>query len=304
MSAPRVRAQGALRPLTDNRWVLLVMRIALGGLLITSGATKFHDQEAFRQALLAYGMLPDSLGNLYAAVLPWAEIFIGCCLVLGVFLLFASALTIPLVLSFTIANIYAMVHPIGAAANCSCLGSLVKLSHPVSLAIDLGMLLAAGLLLAGRRRAGALSLGSALDSSKVVSDSKSRITLKVALLAIIVVGIVASVPAETALSRLGVDKALGGGKPVLLLIYSGDEDFRQENRTLLRIQERYAEVYYVPVTYHEARAEAKQLGLDSLPTLLIIAGKSSSGSYVVAATFEGSLDESAVTRVVDGLVGQ
>ena len=107
-----------MKALTDNRWLLLLVRIVLGGLLITSSLSKFHDQIAFREALLAYGMLPESLGSLYAAVLPWVELLIGCCLVLGVFLLFASALSLPLVLSFTIANVYAMVHPLGPAADC------------------------------------------------------------------------------------------------------------------------------------------------------------------------------------------
>ena len=78
--------------------------------------------------LVGQGMLPESLGILHAAVLRPAEMLIACCLVLEVFLFFASALTLPLVLSFIIAKVYAMVRPLGAAADYSCLGSLGRLS--------------------------------------------------------------------------------------------------------------------------------------------------------------------------------
>ena len=293
-----------MKALTDNRWLLLLIRIILGGLLITSSLSKFHDQNAFRVALLAYGMLPESLGSLYATVLPWVELLIGCCLVLGVFLLFASALSLPLVLSFTIANVYAMVHPVGAAADCSCLGSLVRLSHPASLAIDLGMILAAGLLIAGRRRAGAFSLGSTLDSMRFGIDSRMRVVLKLSLLAILILVVVAVTPVQSVLADEGVDDALKQGRPVLLFLYEQDADLRQEAATLAHIEVSYSQVYVVRLRYSEARSEAKQFGLETLPTLLVITGKSHSGSYVVTASFEGSLDEHEVTKLLDDILSR
>lgn len=304
MSAPRVGWRSLLRPLTDNRWVLLMVRIALGGLLITSGVSKLHDMDAFREALLAYGMLPHSLGTLYAAVLPWVELLIGCCLVLGVFLLFASALTIPLVLSFTIANIYAMVHPIGAAADCSCLGSLVSLSHPASLAIDFAMLVAAGLLVVGRRRGGAISLSSMVDAFSFRMDGRMRFALKISSLAILIVVIAAATPVNSVLAEEGVDDALKHGMSVGLFVYEGDDDLRQESPTLNHVEVAYSQVYVVRLRYGDARSEVRQFGLKTLPTLLFITGKSRSGGYVVAATFEGSLDEAAVRQVIDNLLSQ
>jgi uncharacterized membrane protein YphA (DoxX/SURF4 family) len=305
MAIAPVEHGGRMKALTDNRWLLLLVRIVLGGLLITSSLSKFHDQIAFREALLAYGMLPESLGSLYAAVLPWVELLIGCCLVLGVFLFFASALSLPLVLSFTIANVYAMVHPLGPAADCSCLGSLVRLSHPASLAIDLGMILAAGLLIAGRRRAGAFSLGSILDSIRFGIDSRMRVALKLSSLAILIVAILAVTPVETALTRQDVDGALKLGRPVLLLVHEGDEDLRQARVAVLNdVEVRYGEVYLVTLRYSEARSEAKQFGLKVLPTLFIITSKSKSGSYVVTATFEGSLDKPEVTQLLDDILNE
>jgi uncharacterized membrane protein YphA (DoxX/SURF4 family) len=304
MAIPLVEHGGRMKALTDNRWLLLLIRIVLGGLLITSSLSKFHDEIAFREALLAYGMLPESLGSLYAAVLPWVELLIGCCLVLGVLSLFASALSLPLVLSFTIANVYAMVHPLGAAADCSCLGSLVRLSHPASLAIYLGMILAAGLLIAGRRRAGAFSLGSILDSIKFGIDSRIRIALKLSSLAILIVAILAVTPVQSVLADEGVDDALKQGVPVVLFLYEQDADLRQEAATLAHIEVSYSQVYVVRLRYGEARSEAKQFGLESLPTLFIITSKSKSGSYVVTATFEGSLDEREVTMLLDDILGR
>jgi uncharacterized membrane protein YphA (DoxX/SURF4 family) len=296
--------ESLLRPLTDNRWVLLVVRIALGGLLITSAASKFHDQAAFKEALLAYGMLPDSLGTVYAAVLPWVELLIGCCLVLGVFLLFAFALTIPLVLSFTIANIYAMVHPIGEAADCSCLGSLVRLSHPTSLVIDFGMLLAAALLVAGRRTSAAISLGSVLDGTIRNIGTKRRTILKVSLVALLVLAIVAMVPVDTVFAEQGVDRTLKEGNPVLLYLYEADEDLLQNAAALTDIQANYGQVNVVLLQYREVRSEARQFRLKALPTLLVITGKSRSGSYVVSATFEGLVDKEEVMSLLDALPGR
>jgi uncharacterized membrane protein YphA (DoxX/SURF4 family) len=304
MAIPLVEHGGRMKALTDNRWLLLLIRIVLGGLLITSSLSKFHDQIAFREALLAYGMLPESLGSLYAAVLPWVELFIGCCLVLGVFSLFASALSLPLVLSFTIANVYAMVHPLGPAADCSCLGSLVRLSHPASLAIDLGMILAAGLLIAGRRRAGAFSLSSVLDSIGFGIDGRMRVALKLSLLAILTIAIVAVIPVQSVLADEGVDDALKQGMPVLLFLYEQDADLRQEAATLARIEVSYSQVSVVRLRYSEARSEAKRFGLETLPTLLVLTGKSHSGSYVVTAAFEGSLDEHEVTHLLDDILNE
>jgi len=66
-----------------NRWVSIVVRIALGAIFIYSAWPKIADPPAFAQMLSNYRLLPDALVNPAALVLPWLEMVAGICLVAG-----------------------------------------------------------------------------------------------------------------------------------------------------------------------------------------------------------------------------
>jgi len=92
--------------------------------------------------------------------------------------------------------------------------------------------------------------------------------------------------------------------PVLLFVYEHDADLRQESPTLAHIEVSYSQVYVVRLRYSEAQSEPKQFGFETLPTLLVLTGKSHSGSYVVAVALEGSLDELEVTQLPDDMLSR
>ena len=60
-----------------ERWILLVLRIGLGTVFIYAGALKWSDPWKFAEAVAAYKILPESLVNVVALVLPMLEMGAG-----------------------------------------------------------------------------------------------------------------------------------------------------------------------------------------------------------------------------------
>ena len=75
----------------SGRWPSLLLRLALGGLFIASSLSKLQHPSQFTTSVLSYQMLPEALARPFAAALPFAELYVGCSLVLGIFVLFSSA---------------------------------------------------------------------------------------------------------------------------------------------------------------------------------------------------------------------
>jgi len=150
-----------IEEIVNNRWLIFALRVALGGIFIAASVTKLPHQAEFINIVTSYGILPDSLARFYALIVPWAELLIGCSLVLGLFTRFAAALSIPLIVSFIIASAYSLFQPVGG--GCGCFGQSIPISHSVSLAIDAVMLLMAVPLLLHKHEAEFLSIGPLLS---------------------------------------------------------------------------------------------------------------------------------------------
>ena len=84
-----------LEKIINNRWLVFSSRLVLGGIFITASISKLQLQTKFVNTVISYGILPDSLAQIYGFTLPWVELFMGCSLVLGLFYRFNAALTIP-----------------------------------------------------------------------------------------------------------------------------------------------------------------------------------------------------------------
>ncbi len=136
------------------------MRLALGGTLIVSGLAKLTSGTDFVGVVSSYGMLPQALAELYGSVLPWLELLVGVSLVLGLFTRLAAAAAFCLVVSFTVANVHALVGDTyrSGADLCGCMGTAVPLDHKGALAMDAAMLVAAIPMILFKTRL--LSLGS------------------------------------------------------------------------------------------------------------------------------------------------
>lgn len=283
--------------IVDNRWLIFALRLALGGIFITSSIGKFQYQAEFTDAVLSYDILPTGLAEFYASALPWAELFIGCSLVLGIFSIFASALSIPLIVSFLIANIYSLFHSI--EDPCDCLGNLVVLSHPVALTIDLVMLLVAWLLLFRQDKAGFLGIGFLLGRLDLGLERRARLVFQVAIVALAMV---------VATSFLGDTQGLPDGElydtPELVFLYQGDPaDFESEFAILVDLEREYSgRIVFKAFNYGEDPRVAEEFDVEISPTVLLIIGKSKEGEYLVYQRFEGTIEKETLRGTFDEML--
>ncbi len=72
-----------MRPLIDNDYLTMVSRLLIGGMYIAASFYKIIEPAAFAKSIWQYHMVPGSLINLMALILPWLELVIGLALIFG-----------------------------------------------------------------------------------------------------------------------------------------------------------------------------------------------------------------------------
>lgn len=292
--------------LVGNAWVVLALRLSLGGLFVVSSISKLSAQSVFTTKVLSYGILPDMLARPFAAALPFAELFAGCCLILGVFIRLTSALSTAMALSFMVANTYAIFGHVGAF-YCGCLGDLVNLSHAASLGIDVAMILAACIIWLQPKKAHLIGIGSLLEKIDVPLKRSQRLALEIALVAlsmVVIIGLVGTKPSEV---DVQIRAALKEHRVVLLFIYQGDPaESLQQRAILLEVEVQYSQ--QVSVVRYAAGSDRRVDGrfpVDGPATLFIIGGENSNG-YLVPFRFDGTFDReviaAAIIETIDPLV--
>ena len=98
--------------------IVLLARLLIGGILIYASIEKIVNPEEFARAIDNYRIMPFGLENSIAIILPWLELVIGICLILGVFIDGASFLVIFMMMVFIIAISYAIIS--GYNIECGC----------------------------------------------------------------------------------------------------------------------------------------------------------------------------------------
>ena len=306
--------RAAVGEFLKNRWLIFFLRLALGGILLAASVSKLQQQAEFINVVINYGVLPDSLARAYGLVIPWAELFIGCSLILGIFPRFSAAVTIPLVISFVVASSYALVNPI--SSSCGCFGEVISLSHPVALSLDAIMLaLALELLFYGSRGA-FLSLGHLLDRfspdlkrrQKFILEKLGRlaaIALAMVVVALIIMATRNLSGAESistaefydadveASLRAEIDAALGQGMPALLYFYfEGCSECEAVKPIIDELEQEYeSRIAFMHVDYAEVPQAVRAFGVKSTPTIILITGKNEAGQYIGYCRFEIAIDK-------------
>ena len=211
----------------EGRWstlaigILTVLRVALGALFIISSFAKLQHPDLFVDAVQNYHMLPVALADLFGTVLPWAELFVGWCLVLGIFPTFASAICILMTLTFVVGNVSSFFRDVGEA--CGCLGNLVNMSHTTSLIVDFVMLSVAGLLIYQRRRAGVVGIGNLLRLERLRLPRVAIIALGLIIVTVAMVVTFSLIPQEKAPWKESIDGALENDDvAVVLFLWKGE----------------------------------------------------------------------------------
>ena len=132
------------RPVIGTAYLNLILRLLVGGTLLFSGAMKLPAHSQFVGIVNSYHLLPTPLGTAYALVLPWAEFMFGAYLVLGILIRPGAIASVLMAISFTVANVSAVLR--GEEHCASCFGDVFVLPLSYSLSID-ALIIIAGLYL-------------------------------------------------------------------------------------------------------------------------------------------------------------
>ena len=98
--------------------VLLALRLGLAAVFIVAAVPKIAAPDLFAGAIFNYQMLPPWGVNVVALVLPWFELFVGCCLALGIWSRASALLVAGMMVAFT--GAFAIAKARGLDIACGC----------------------------------------------------------------------------------------------------------------------------------------------------------------------------------------
>lgn len=95
-----------------------VLMLSLGSIFVYAALDKISHPQAFAEIIHNYQILPGSLINVTAIILPWLEIIIGLLLITGRFMPGAASLCTLLLAAFWAALLFNLAR--GVDINCGC----------------------------------------------------------------------------------------------------------------------------------------------------------------------------------------
>jgi uncharacterized membrane protein YphA (DoxX/SURF4 family) len=168
MATSAVISESQSQPRAWPRVLLVLGRVALGAIFLYAaysklyfdGAWHLHDYHFFfAMAIDSYKMLPLSVVEWMARILPWFELLLGALLIVGIGLRWAGSITTALLLVFIGAMTRAKI--LGLEINCGCFGNNEKLGTATlirdSSLLVLALAVTIGAFLVKKRRAGVSS---------------------------------------------------------------------------------------------------------------------------------------------------
>jgi rhodanese-related sulfurtransferase len=100
---------------------LIIARLVMAGIFLYASIDKIAHPAAFAKDIYNYQILPDALINLTALELPWLELFLGLCLLAGVWLPGAVLAVNGLLLVFLASLVFNLAR--GLNVDCGCFGA-------------------------------------------------------------------------------------------------------------------------------------------------------------------------------------
>jgi putative oxidoreductase len=100
---------------------IYIVRVCIGCMFIYSSLPKIRQPYDFLSNIYSYELIGPRLGMFVAMTLPWLELFVGICLIAGIFIGGALLVSIALVSLFTFALASALYQ--GLNISCGCFGS-------------------------------------------------------------------------------------------------------------------------------------------------------------------------------------
>jgi uncharacterized membrane protein YphA (DoxX/SURF4 family) len=130
-----------VKTLITGKYTTLLFRLFLGAIFIYASVDKIAHPADFARAIFYYRILPVYLVNILAVVLPWAELFAGILLILGIFTRSSALLIDAMLLVFIVAISHNVLRGVDIACGCFTVSPVAQ-KHGLSLLYrDIGMLL-------------------------------------------------------------------------------------------------------------------------------------------------------------------
>jgi len=104
----------------SQKWLTLLARLILGGVLIVAGALKVGNLQKSAMAVRAYELLPVQIANFLGYSLPWVEIGVGLLLITGAAVKVCGLIGAITMVAFIIAISQAWAR--GLSIDCGCFG--------------------------------------------------------------------------------------------------------------------------------------------------------------------------------------
>lgn len=140
----------------ENRILIILLRLILGGLFIYASWGKLLNPEDFGRAIRGYDMLPLGSISILSVLLPYLEFFSGLFLIFGIFKRGSALIIITLLVVFLVGLTQAYAR--GLSIDCGCFSVTSKAENQggsyllIRIIEDIFMLLAAFLIYNFERR--------------------------------------------------------------------------------------------------------------------------------------------------------
>lgn len=130
-----------MRRIIDNDFLTLLIRLVVGIIFIYASYYKIIDPQSFAKSIWYYHLIPGSLINIIAIVLPWVELLAGIGLIIGVNYKGSVALVNLMTFVFIIALLSAIIR--GVSIDCGCFKAAAVSSESAwnTLKYDIGLII-------------------------------------------------------------------------------------------------------------------------------------------------------------------
>lgn len=115
-----------MKDVFSNDWLTMACRLVFGGIFIYASLDKIAHPDQFARILYNYHMVPGSLMNLLALILPMSEFLAGICLIAGVLYDGARNYLLFLLVVFMVAVGVNVVRGVDLECGCFTVSSRAK----------------------------------------------------------------------------------------------------------------------------------------------------------------------------------
>ena len=136
-----------LARILSNKYILLGLRLVLGGVFIYASVYKVAEPQEFARSIYNYRMLPEAVINLMAIIMPWLELLCGILIIIGGFVRGSAALIGLMLLVFIIAISSALARGLDISCGCFKVGDGGRLVGLKTLIEDILMVIAVAVIL-------------------------------------------------------------------------------------------------------------------------------------------------------------